>query len=221
MMPNNVRNIQYTIPLPERFLNFLKDKSARNILDVGCGYGRVCFFLRERGYNVVGVDVDKGQIKLAHQESRSQGINGEIGLVTNDAENLAFPDSSFDAATMLGIITLVPKSERSKLMKEVHRVLKPLGYVFVEEFGRTWENPVYSRRYKEDLKVTGELGTITVKDDTGKVLHLGHHFTRQELYQLFRDFRIVEFEEDIFTSYYHKNWIKGYMILAQKKSNKA
>lgn len=53
--------------------------------------------------------------------------------------------------------------ERSKILNQVHRVLKPFGYVFVEEFGRTWENPVYAKRYNDDLEVTDELGTITVK----------------------------------------------------------
>jgi ubiquinone/menaquinone biosynthesis C-methylase UbiE len=218
MTSNDAMKVQYRIPLPERFLDFLKDKSARSILEVGCGYGRACFFLHERCYNVVGVDVDKAQMKLAHQQARSQGVSEEIGLVTNDARNLAFPDSSFDAATMLGIITLVSRSERSKIVNEVHRILKPQGYVFVEEFGRTWKNPVYAKRYRDDLEVTGEMGTIMVKDETGKVLHFGHHFTREELYHLFRDFRIIEFGEGIFTSYYHMNWVKGYVILAQKKS---
>jgi hypothetical protein len=61
------------------------------------------------------------------------------------------------------------------------RVLKPFGYVFVEEFGRTWENPVYAKRCKDDLRVTGEMGTITVKDETGKILHFGHHFTLRSI----------------------------------------
>jgi ubiquinone/menaquinone biosynthesis C-methylase UbiE len=118
---------------------------------------------------------------------------------------------------MLGVLTLVSKAERPRIMNEVERVLKQVGYVFIEEFGRTWENPVYRKRYKEDLKVTGELGTITVRDDNGRVLHFGHHFTRRELLSLLRSFQIVSFEKDVFTSYYHRNWVKGNIILAQKQ----
>ena len=216
MIPCSKKKVQYLIPLPTRFVSFLKDKAVKNLLEVGCGYGKACFLLHENGYDVTGVDIDRVQIKSAVEEAKSRGICEKIGLLINDARNLCFPDSSFDAATMLALLTLVPKSERPKIMNEVLRVLKPFGYVFIEEFGRTWENPVYARRYKDDVKVTSEMGTITVKDENGKILHFGHHFTHEELYKLLRNFHIISFEKDIFTSYYHRNWVKGYVILAQK-----
>jgi ubiquinone/menaquinone biosynthesis C-methylase UbiE len=118
---------------------------------------------------------------------------------------------------LLALLTLVSESGRSKVLNEVYRVLRPSGHLFIEEFGRTWENSVYARRYKNDLKVTGEVGTIAVRDEDGKILHFGHHFTRKELRGLLRGFRMVSFEEGMFTSYYHKNWVKGYTILAQKE----
>lgn len=208
---------QYTIPLPASLANFLRNKSAKSFLDVGCGYGRACFFLHENGYSVIGVDVDAEQIRLALEEEKALDINGEVPFLVNDARNLCFLDSSFDAVAMLGLLTLVPKSERPKIIDEVYRVLKPLGYVFIEEFGRTWTNPVYARRYREDRKITGETGTFTVKDESGRVLHSAHHFSRGELCRLLRVFRVLSFEESVFTSYYHRNWVKGYSILLQKE----
>ncbi len=211
------RKLQYTIPLPARLISFLRGKSVKTVLELGCGYGRACFFLHENGLCVAGVDLDKVQVGLALQEAKSRRIHDGIDFVVNDAGNLCFPEFSFDAVTMLGVLTLVPKAERPRIMNEVERVLKQVGYVFIEEFGRTWENPVYRKRYKEDLKVTGELGTVTVRDDNGRVLHFGHHFTRGELLSLLRGFQIVSFEKDVFTSYYHRNWVKGNIILAQKQ----
>jgi ubiquinone/menaquinone biosynthesis C-methylase UbiE len=211
------RKLQYTIPLPARFIGFLRGKSVKTVLELGCGYGRACFFLRENGLCVAGVDLDRVQVRLALQEAKSRRIRDGIGFVVSDAGNLCFADSSFDAVTMLGILTLVPKAERPRIMSEVERVLKHVGYVFIEEFGRTWENPVYRKRYKEDLKVTGELGTFAVKDDNGRVLLFAHHFARRELLSLLRGFQIVSFEKDVFTSYYHRNWVKGNIILAQKR----
>jgi ubiquinone/menaquinone biosynthesis C-methylase UbiE len=211
------RKLQYTIPLPTRFISFLRGKSAKTVLELGCGYGRACFFLHENGLCVTGIDLDKEQIGLASQEAKSRRIHTGIDFVVNDAKNLCFPDSSFDAVTMLGVLTMVPKAERPRIVNEVERVLRQMGYVFIEEFGRTWENPVYRKRYKEDLKVTGELGTVTVRDGTGRVLHFGHHFTRRELLSLLRSFQIVSFEKDFFTSYYHGNWVRGNIILAQKQ----
>jgi ubiquinone/menaquinone biosynthesis C-methylase UbiE len=216
MIPFDEKIIPYLIPLPTKLASFLEGRAVKNVLEIGCGYGRACFYLRENGYEIVGVDLDRVQIKSALREASSRSIKGEVGFIIGDARILCLRDSSFDAATMLALLTLVSESGRPKVLDEVYGVLKPSGYLFVEEFGRTWENPVYARRYRSDLKVTGEMGTITVNDESGKILHFGHHFTRKELRNLLRRFRIISFEEDVFTSYYHKNWVKGYSILAQK-----
>lgn len=219
MVPFSNKRMPYLIPLPMKLARFLKGKGVKSVLEVGCGYGRACFYRNEKGYEVVGVDLDRVQIKSALAQATSRSVRGEMGLIVNDAESLCVVDSSFDAATMLALLTLVSELERARILDEVYRVLKPSGYVFIEEFGRTWENPVYARRYKNDLKTTGEMGTITVKDENGKILHFGHHFTRKELRNLLKRFRMVSFEENMFTSYYHKNWVKGYSILAQKEES--
>jgi ubiquinone/menaquinone biosynthesis C-methylase UbiE len=208
----------YSIPLPTKLVDEIKNGPTKNILEVGCGYGRASFFLHENGFNVLGVDVDRAQIRLAHEEADVRGVKGKITFLLNDAGKLCFPDSSFDMVTMLGVLTLISKSERAKVVSQAHRVLKRQGYLLVEEFGRTWENPVYARRYREDAKVTCEHGTFTVSDETGKILHFSHHFTRKEILTLLKDFRLVNFEQDKFISYYHKNWAKGYIILAQKRT---
>jgi ubiquinone/menaquinone biosynthesis C-methylase UbiE len=217
-MKSGGENKLYTIPLPTKLVNVLKDDSGKKVLEVGCGYGRACFFLHEKCFNVVGVDVNRAQIGLAQKELKSRGFKGKIDFLLGDAGNLCFSDSSFDAVTMLGVLTLVSRSDRPKILGEVHRILKEHGYVFVEEFGRTWENPVYAKRYRDDVKVTGELGTVTVKDETGMILHFGHHFTLKEMLNLLGNFHIIDFEVSTFTSYYHKNWVRGYIILAQKRA---
>jgi ubiquinone/menaquinone biosynthesis C-methylase UbiE len=216
MIPCIERKLPYLVPLPARFVSLVKDKGVKKVLEVGCGYGRACFFLLENHLSVTGVDVDKVQIRSATQESKTRGISGEMVFLVDDARYLCFRDSSFDAVTMLAVLTLVPKSDRSRIMSEVSRVLKPSGYVFIEEFGRTWTNPVYAKRYRDDLPVTGEMGTITVRDESGRILHFGHHFTRKELVGLLEGFTIINVEEDTFTSYYHRNWVNGYKILAQR-----
>lgn len=215
-LPCGERKPKYSIPLPRKFVSFLDGKIVEDVLDLGCGYGRASFFLHEKNYSVVGVDVDKMQIKSALKEVNSRGITKDIYFIINDARYMCFRSSSFDAISMLGVLTLASKPNRIGIMNEVGRVLKPFGYVFIEEFGQTWENPVYSKRYKDDLAVTRELGTFTVKDDNDRVLHLAHHFTREELIFILKNFTIISFEEDIFTSYYHRNWVKGYVIIAQK-----
>jgi ubiquinone/menaquinone biosynthesis C-methylase UbiE len=219
MIPCTESKHPYLIPLPTKFVSLARDKGAKKVLEVGCGYGRACFFLLENRFSVTGVDVDKGQIKQVIQKAKTRKISEEMAFLVDDARHLCFHDSSFDAVTMLAVLTLVPKSDRPKIMSEISRVLKPSGYVFIEEFGRTWRNPVYAKRYRDDFHMTGEMGTITVKDESGKILHFGHHFTRKELVELLEDFNIINLERDTFTSYYHRNWVNGYKIFAQRRAN--
>jgi ubiquinone/menaquinone biosynthesis C-methylase UbiE len=209
----------YTIPLPAKLISFVDGKSTRAVLEIGCGYGRACFFLHKAGLEVTGVDLDQVQVRLALEEMKRQRIRSGISFVVGDARKLCFPDCSFDAVTMLGVLTLVLEIDRPRIMNEADRILKPSGYVFVEEFGRTWENPVYRKRYRDEVRIAGEQGTVAVRDETGKILHFGHHFTRREIRSLLKVFRTISFEEDVFTSYYHGNWVKGYTILAQKRDS--
>jgi ubiquinone/menaquinone biosynthesis C-methylase UbiE len=208
----------YNIPLPAEFVSFVTGKSAKTVLEVGCGYGRACFFLHENGLEVTGIDVDKEQVQLALEEKKSKRIDEGIEFLVNDAEDLCFPACSFDVVTVLGVLTLVPRRKRPRIIRDIRRVLKPCGYVLVEEFGRTWQNMVYRKRYKDDVELSGELGTFAVRDEQGRILHFSHHFTRQELRRLLEGFKIVQSKSDVFTSYYHKNWARGYVVLAQKKA---
>jgi hypothetical protein len=46
--------------------------------------------------------------------------------------------------------------------------------------------------------MTGELGTITVRDENGKILHFAHHFAQKELHGLLKDLDIISFEKGTF-----------------------
>jgi ubiquinone/menaquinone biosynthesis C-methylase UbiE len=135
------REPQYTIPLPAGLTSLLEGKEVSRILDLGCGNGRTCFFLQKSGFEVVGVDIDNALVRLAFAEMNSRRIPAGIDLFVNDARHLCFQDCSFEAVTMLGVLTLVPREERSKIMMEVEKVLESSGYVFIEEFLSSMAEP--------------------------------------------------------------------------------
>lgn len=208
--------MKYSIPLPIQFVSYLSGKKVKSVLDVGYGYGRSCFYLANRQFQVFGIDIDKASIREAFEESRR--INcATVRFLQNAAQTLCFEDEVFDAVTLLGVLTFVERVYRPLIIGEVFRVLKSQGYIYLEDFGQTWNNPVYSQRYCKDFNVTREWGTFTVNDEDGKFLHFAHHFTPNELLYLLKPFEIIAFDEAVFTSYYHKNWVRGYSIIAQKK----
>jgi fatty-acid O-methyltransferase len=69
----------------------LKDKS---VLEIGCGRGGGCYFLKEykKAGNVVGIDLSESNIKLARQLAGTE----KITFMRERAEKINLPQQSFD-----------------------------------------------------------------------------------------------------------------------------
>lgn len=115
------------------FVRFLrKDKkielSNLNILDLGCGNGKNSIYISEQGENnkIFGIDISETAIKIAKQ-TYPQGnfIKGSIG------NSFPFPDSNFDIILDITSSNSLSEKERGIYLKEISRVIKPTGYLFV------------------------------------------------------------------------------------------
>jgi ubiquinone/menaquinone biosynthesis C-methylase UbiE len=89
------------------------------LLDVGCGTGHHMASLRERGFDVAGVD---GSPEMLEQ-ARANNPDAEIKL--SDVESLPFPDASFDFILCIEVLRYLPSAVQC--VREMSRVLKPGG----------------------------------------------------------------------------------------------
>ncbi|HEX5275381.1 MAG TPA: class I SAM-dependent methyltransferase [Candidatus Rubrimentiphilum sp.] len=92
-------------------------------LDVGCGMGYMLQALERRGLSVHGLDFSD----YAVQTSRRVVPNGEV--VRGSAEDLPWPDASFDVVTCMGSLENFPRPEES--LSEMRRVIKAAGRAFI------------------------------------------------------------------------------------------
>jgi ubiquinone/menaquinone biosynthesis C-methylase UbiE len=105
-------------------------RGEERLLDGGCGNGGVARLLRDRVREVIAVDVEP-----------SPAWRDEAGLSfqTADAEQLPFPDASFDLVHSKDSLHHMEAPERA--IAEYRRVLKPGGTALIIEANRY--NPLF------------------------------------------------------------------------------
>jgi len=106
------------------------------VLDFGCGTGSSAVVLAERGATVVGVEPEDVSLALAERRVKDLGFEEQITLqqipyLTGDADTLPLADASFDLATVIGVLEHAFPHERRHCVRELARVVKPGGDVFV------------------------------------------------------------------------------------------
>jgi phosphatidylethanolamine/phosphatidyl-N-methylethanolamine N-methyltransferase len=101
------------------------------ILEVGVGTGKN-FPYHPAGVEVTGVDLSDRMLARARQKAEKLGYS--IQLHEMDAQQLDFPDDSFDAAAATFVFCSVPDPERG--LREMARVVKPGGRIVLLEHVR-------------------------------------------------------------------------------------
>jgi len=97
------------------------------VLDVGCGTGISTFELMKRVKGrFFGIDISQKMIDLAREKALALGFSN-VEFSKGDAEQLGFPESSFDLIISNLVFHWV--QNKQKALKEMFRVLKPRGQV--------------------------------------------------------------------------------------------
>ena len=69
--------------------------SGERVLDVACGTGNTALMARARGAAVTGLDLTPELLAVAQKRAVEEGY-GDITWKVGDAEDLPFPDGTFD-----------------------------------------------------------------------------------------------------------------------------
>lgn len=120
----------------------LGDVAGERVLDYGCGHGMASVVLARQGAIVTGFDLSAGYVAEARRRAAANEVTPE--LLQADAEDLPFPDQSFDAVWGCAILHHL---DLKRAGAELRRVLRPGGVaVFCEPWGG---NPLleFARRH--------------------------------------------------------------------------
>src|SRR5262245_55700931 len=144
---------EWHIPAAADFAN----ARGLKVLEIGCGLGTDGAQFAQAGADYTGVDLTDAAIELARKRFELFGLKGQFQVA--DAENLDFPDESFDVVYSHGVLHHTPNIEAA--VREVHRVLKPGGRAIVMLYHRG------SYNYRVGIRVLRRAGAGLLKSNVG------------------------------------------------------
>jgi demethylmenaquinone methyltransferase/2-methoxy-6-polyprenyl-1,4-benzoquinol methylase len=128
------------------------------VLDVATGTAAVAIELvRRTGCRVVGLDQSPEMLAAGLERVGAAGLAERIRIVEGSAEDLPFPDGSFDALTFTYLLRYV--EDPAATLAELARVVRPGGTIAALEFGLpkgVWR-PLWEAYVRVGLPVAGRL----------------------------------------------------------------
>jgi ubiquinone/menaquinone biosynthesis C-methylase UbiE len=105
------------------------------LLDCGCGTGTITIGLAQRVApgQVTGLDREPAQVEKARHHAAQQGV-ANVEFRVGNVYELPYPDGTFDA--LFAHAVLQHLSEPMQALREMHRVLKPGGFIGLREEDR-------------------------------------------------------------------------------------
>src|SRR5436305_5462775 len=101
---------KYSFKAREDFNATTEIKPGTRVLDVACGTGNTAIPAARAGAKVTGVDIATNLLVQAHERAREAGVAADFQ--EGDAEQLSFPDASFDVIISVFGAMFAPRPER-------------------------------------------------------------------------------------------------------------
>jgi ubiquinone/menaquinone biosynthesis C-methylase UbiE len=113
------------VPVAERLVDLADLRAGSRVLDVATGSANAAIAAARLQCEVVGIDYVESLLERGRERAAAEGV--EIDLRAGDAEELAFPDESFDAVLSVFGSMFAPNHERTA--GEIARVTRPGGTI--------------------------------------------------------------------------------------------
>jgi demethylmenaquinone methyltransferase/2-methoxy-6-polyprenyl-1,4-benzoquinol methylase len=123
-----------------RLIDLAEPRPGQRALDLCCGTGDVTFALARRGTEVVGLDFSEPMLAVANRRTEIESrkcrdtASLPVRFLRGDAQQIPFPDASFDIVTISYGLRNLADLERG--LREMARVARPGGRLLVLDFGK-------------------------------------------------------------------------------------
>ncbi len=105
------------------FAEYVRDAGDPEVLDAGCGTGRLITPLRDLGLVVTGVDLSPGMLAMA------RSVHPDVVFAAADLRRMPFPNRRFGGVVAWYSLINCGPTALAEALAEIERVLRPGGHV--------------------------------------------------------------------------------------------
>jgi len=196
--------VQEGIP---KIVTILKKHSVKRILDLGCGSGRHTIYFAKIGFDVYGIDIAEEGISITKLWLKKENLKADL-KIGNIYDKLPYPDDFFDAVVSTGVINHNKIQNIRKTIKEIERVLKPNGLIFItahkRKFKEKWSKSIIILQLGEQktrCKVIGSRTCVPIEGGEKGLIH--YLFNKEVLRKEFKNFKIYDILVDSSRRHYY------------------
>ena len=113
-----------------KIVKLFKKHDVRKILDLGSGTGRHVIYLAKNKFDVYGIDIAEEGIETTRKWLKKEGVKANL-KVGSIYKRLPYKNSFFDTIISTNTIHHGKIRNIRKVIKEIERILKPKGLIFI------------------------------------------------------------------------------------------
>ena len=189
----NMYSEENEIYYAREYLHIIKKKlqdlnnEKLNILDVGCGQGRLSIPLAEMGHTVEGIDLSSNAIHLAKKYASEKNLTNIFFNVRDIAEPFHdYKSEKYDCILCTEVIYMIKNYD--EVLDELYRMVKKDGIIFIAFRDKYFYllHTIKNRRF-EDAK-------LILSNQNGVMGGYLNWHTRQEILELISPFNLKNIE---------------------------
>jgi len=163
-----------------QIVNIFKKRGVKKVLDLACGAGKHIIYLAKHGLEAYGIDISAEGTKIAKNQLKKNNLqaNIRVGTIFN---RLPYQNNFFDAIICTRSINHGNIKDIRKAIKEIERILKPTGLIFITVRKRV------SKKFRHPFKEIASHTYVPLNSQEKGIIH--YFFIKDSLKKEFKSFK--------------------------------
>jgi ubiquinone/menaquinone biosynthesis C-methylase UbiE len=179
-----------------KIVKLFKKHDILKILDLGSGTGRHVIYLTKKKFDVYGIDIAEEGIEITKKWLQKEGLTANL-KVGSIYKRLPYKNSFFDAIISTNTIHHGKIKNIRKAIKEIERILKPKGLIFItvrkRKFKKFYPKFTIIEKYgkqKSKYKVIESRTYMPIEGGEKGLIH--YLFNKELIRKEFNNFKIYD-----------------------------